>query len=181
MKVANNNHAYISSRSHANADNDEDGLPYVFFTEHDYWLCELMKVAVGITDEMKTLFSSLEFGHLSKAFEKNLNTFLYQMKECGATCRKKVIVFAVAQFLVDSLSVQKEADAGEIAGGSVGEKVIAYDENGVPFDQNGVQLGAAGESELLDAMGYVFEQGDEGQNDGREVDGDGDATMGAFV
>lgn len=171
MRIANDTWAYESSGGANNVDRPKDNLPCVFTANDDdesiTYLLGILGVASACSDEIREFFNSDTFVELACAFEGEvINTFVSKLKEVGATCRKKVLVLAIAEHVAQNFGVAKQVEEGAGLAGAV------------TYDENDVKIGAADDQELADAMSDVVgavQGGDE------EDDDDDDDTMRAFV
>lgn len=170
MDVANKNDIFNSSHGANNPEYGGDQIPYFFALEERY----LKEVASfhfqGEEDDMALVFTSKSFGAIANHFESDLDDFLVKLDILGATCRKKVLIMVVFEWLVRNSGLQSartftaEADGTATAAAAAAANLDAL-------------FGPTTDDELEDAFRLVA--AGRVQHDNQETDVDGDQVMDA--
>lgn len=166
MDVANKNDIFDSSHGTNNPEDEGDQIPY-FFALEDRYLKQVASLQFqGEEDDMALVFTSKSFGAIADHFESDIDDFLVRLDILGATCRKKVLIMAVFEWLICNSGLQSartftaEAEGADVAAANLD-----------------VLFGPATDEEIEDAFRLVAAGGI--QHDSQETDADGDQMMDA--
>ena len=170
MDVANKNDISDSSHGAKNPEEGDDQIPYFFAVEKRY----LQEVASfqfqGEKDDMALVFTSKSFGAIADHFESDIDDFLVKLNILGATCRKKVLIMVVFEWLVRNSGLQSARTFTAEADGV--DSAAAAAAAAANLD---VLFGPATDDEIEDAFRLVGAGGI--QHDNQETDADGDQMM----
>ena len=167
MDIANKNDIFDSSHGGNNLEDEYDQSPYFFALEERY-LKEVASLQFqGEEDDMALVFTSKSFGAIADHFESDIDDFLVKLDILGATCRKKVLIMVIFEWLVRNSGLQSARTFTAEADGADGTAAAA-----ASLD---VLFGPATDDEIEDAF-RLFAAGGI-QHDNQEIDADGDQMM----